>query len=55
MVEERLEHGDNSMVIILMAGMAETDQDGNFLVEAEEFVCMMEAEMFHSQHIDPTM
>ena len=29
------------------------DEDGNVLDEAEEFVCMMEAEMSHPQHIDP--
>ena len=30
------------------------DEDGNVLDEAEEFICMMEAEMHHSQHIDAT-
>ena len=29
------------------------DEDGNVLDDAEEFVHMMEAEMHHSQHIDP--
>ena len=30
------------------------DGDVNVLDEAEEFVHMMELEMHHSQHIDPT-
>ena len=30
-----------------------TDEDGNVLDEAEEFVHRMEVEMSHSQHIDP--
>ena len=31
------------------------DEDHNVLDEVEEFICMMEVEMHHSQHIDPTI
>ena len=55
MVKKSLEHGDD------FGGDSfnnrndyKTDQDGNVLDEAEEFVHLMELQIYHSQHIDPT-
>ena len=53
MVEERLEHGNKfSGDYFNDENDYETDQAGNVLDEAEEFVHMME--MSHSQHIHST-
>ena len=54
--KERLDHGDgiSSDYFLMMGNDNEMDEDGNVLDEAEEFIHMMEAEMHHSQHIDPT-
>ena len=55
MVEERLENGDEfSGEYFDDNNDYKMDEDGNVLDEAEEFVCTMESEMSHSQHIDPT-
>ena len=55
MVEERLEHGDGISSDYFNDGNNnEMDEDVNVLDEVEEFVHMMEVEMHHSQHIDPT-
>ena len=50
---ERLEYGD-CVNYFNGANDNETDENGNVLDEVEEFIHMMEAEMHHSQHIDPT-
>ena len=52
MVEERLDPGDGISNDYFNDGNDnEMDEDGNVLDEAEEFICMMEVEMLHSQHI----
>ena len=55
MVEERLDHGDGIISDYFDdENNNKMDEDSNVLDEAEEFVHMMEAEMHHSQHSDPT-
>ena len=56
MVEERLDHGDGISSDYFDDGNNnEMDGNDNVLDEAEEFIHIMEAEIHHSQHIDPTM